>query len=269
MNTNLKVVLFILAIVAFYVWFANSIPQIESRPPAETRLSADISPEELAGAGQQIVTGDKGGCLTCHGIGQPGPRAPDLQGVGARASAQVPGQTTEEYLQKALLDPCAYLVAGYDCLMAGMGLDRRLTKAEQKAVVAFLQSLGGEITVQLTAADVAAASGDGGASGGPEFSGATGEELFAQAGCVACHTLAATGAAGKVGPDLSAVGALLAPDEIRQSILEPNAVIAQECPNPEGGSRPCTSPSSMPPNFGERFTAKQLETLVTYLASLK
>jgi len=262
MNTNLKVVLFIFVVVGFYVGFASSIPQIESRPPAETKLNADMSPEALAQAGQQIVTGDKGGCLTCHGLGQPGPRAPDLQGVGARAATRVAGQTVEGYLRNAILNPCAYLVEGYDCLMAGMGLDRRLSPAEQKAVIAFLQSLGGQITVRLTAVDLAAPSGRG-ASGGPEFIGATGPDLFTEAGCVACHTLQAVGAAGQVGPDLSGLGARLTPDTIRLSILDPNAFIAENCP-----TGPCISPSLMPPNFGERFTARQLETLVNFLASL-
>jgi len=263
MHTNLKVVIFILATVAFYVGFANSIPQIESRPPAETKLNTNMSPDELAQAGKQIVTGDKGGCLTCHGLGEAGPRAPDLQGVGARAATRQPGQTAEDYLRDALLNPCGYVVEGYDCLMAGMGLDQRLSAAEQKAVIAFLESLGGEITVKITPEDLAARSA-GGASGGPEFSGGTAQELLTQAGCPACHTLNAISATGQVGPDLSQAGARLTPDEIRQSILDPSAVIAEQCP-----TGPCGKPSVMPPNFGERFTAKQLEMVVSFLASLK
>ena len=264
MNANLKLFIFVLVVIGFYVGFANSIPQIESRPPAQTNLSVGLAPQELAAAGQGIVTGDKGGCLTCHGIGALGPRAPDLQGVGARAATRVPGQTAEQYLSNAMLDPCAYLVEGYDCLMAGMGLDRRLSPAERKAVIAYLQSLGGEITVQLTAADLAPSEpGDGGGSG-PEFHGTAGPELFAEAGCSACHALAAVGATGALGPDLAAVGARLSADEIRQSILDPNAVIAEACP-----TGPCPNPSLMPPNFGDRFTAKQLEVLVGYLATLQ
>jgi mono/diheme cytochrome c family protein len=268
MNTNFKVVMFVLVIVAAYMGFANSIPQIESRPPAEVKLNAGILPEELAEAGRQIVIGDKGGCLTCHGLGEAGPRAPDLEGVGSRASTRVSGQTTEDYLRNSLLNPCAYLVEGYDCLMAGMGLDRRLSPAEQKAVIAFLQSLGGQISVQLTAADLAAPSG-GGASSGPEFKGTTAQELITEAACVACHTLSAIGAAGQVGPDLSEVGARLTADEVRQSLLDPSAVIAEECPTPEGGIGPCANPSVMPPNFGDRFTAGQLELIVNFLVSLK
>lgn len=264
MNPNLKVFIFTLVVVAFYTGFANSIPQIESRPPVETKLSADTTPEELAQAGQQIFTGDKGGCLTCHGLGELGPRAPDLEGVGTRAATRVPGLSAEDYLGSSILDPCSYVVEGYDCLMAGMGLDKRLTRAEQKAVIAFLQSLGAEITVSLTPEDLAATSESSASSGGPEFTATTAEDLIAQAGCVACHTLSAIGATGTVGPDLSAVGARLTADEIRQSILDPNAVIAEQCP-----SGPCPNPSAMPPNFGDRFTGKQLEIVVSFLASLK
>ena len=262
MNTNLKVVLFVLVVVISYAGFANSIPQIESRPPSETKLNTNMLPEELAQVGKQIVTGDQGGCLVCHGIGSTGPRAPDLAGVGTRAATREPGFTAEQYLFQAILKPCDFVVPGYDCLMGGLGLDKRLTPAEQKAVVASLESLGGEITVKLTPQDLAASSG--GAGGGPEFKGATAQELIGEAGCPACHTINAVGAAGKVGPDLSQLGARLTPDEIRQSILDPNAVIAKDCP-----TGPCPNPSVMPPNFGERFTAKQLEMVVNFLASLK
>jgi cytochrome c2 len=267
MNTNLKVVLFVLIVVSFYVGFAASIPQIESRPPAKTELSVGLLPEELAEAGRQVVTGDKGGCLTCHGLGAAGPRAPDLEGVGGRASTRVAGQSAEDYLRNAIVNPCAYLVEGYDCLMGSMGLDRLLTKAEQKAVIAFLQSRGGQVTVELTAADFATSSAA--EASGPEFKGTTAAELAAEAGCPACHTIEAISAAGKIGPDLSSVGARLTADEIRQSLLDPNASIADECPTPEGSLGPCASPSVMPPNFGERFTGGQLEMVVTFLASLK
>jgi len=262
MNTNLKVFIFTLVIVAFYMGFANSIPQIESRPPAETTLSADLSPEELAQVGGQIVTGDKGACLTCHGIGSVGPRAPDLAGVGARAATRVAGLNAEQYFRQALLQPCDYVVEGYDCLMAGLALDKSLSPAEHKAVIAFLQSLGGEITVSLTPEDLAAPSG--GQTGGVGLAGTTAEELIAEAACGACHAISAVGATGAVGPDLSTVGERLTADEIRQSILDPNAVIAEACP-----TGPCPNPSAMPPNFGDRLTGKQLEIVVNFLASLK
>jgi len=270
MNTNLKIFLFVLLIVSAYLGFANSIPQIESRPPAQTDLSASLSPEELAQAGKLIVTGDKGNCLLCHGIGTPGPRAPDLAGVGARAATRVAGMSAEEYLFNHILKPCnfGFVVPGYDCLMGSLGLDKRLTKAEQKAVVAFLESLGGQITVKLTPEDLTSASSGGAASGGPEFTGATAQELITQAGCPACHTIAAMGAAGKVGPDLSKVGARLSADQIRQAIISPGDVLTTIDPTVTCPTGPC-QPNDMPPNFSDRFTGKQFETVVNFLASLK
>ncbi|MBI3764059.1 MAG: c-type cytochrome, partial [Chloroflexi bacterium] len=259
MNTNLKIVLFVLAAVGFFVGFASSIPQIESRPPADTTLGVNMSPAQLAEAGKAVVTGDKIGCLNCHGVGQPGPRAPDLAGVGARAQtrfneADYTGHATnaEGYLRESLLDPCVYKVKGYDCLMGGLAIDKNLTPAEITAVVAYLQSLGGEITVSLSAQDLAAAPAGGG--GGAGLAGKTAQEIVANAGCGGCHTLSALGLAGKVGPDLSAIGARANPDYIRQSIIDPGAVIAKSCP---GG--PCPD-GVMPKNFGGRLTADQLET---------
>ena len=55
-----------------------------------------------------------------------------------------------------------------------------------------------------------------------------------------------------------------AKDYIRESILDPNAFIAPDCPD-----GPCKSPSLMPPNFGDQLTARQLDTLVEFLAGLK
>jgi hypothetical protein len=46
---------------------------------------------------------------------------------------------------------------------------------------------------------------------------------------------------------------------IRQSILEPNAYLAPECPNTS-----CL-PGIMPQNFHTRLTAEQLDTLVGFL----
>jgi len=90
--------------------------------------------------------------------------------------------------------------------------------------------------------------------------GETGETLFANAGCNACHQLDAVGAVGGVGPNLSQVGSRLSPDQIKESIIDPNAVIANECP-----AGPCPS-GVMPPYFAERLTTDQIDALATYLS---
>ncbi len=263
---NVQVGLFALAVIGFFVFFANSIPQIESRPPQEVSLSTNMTPQQLAAAGKQVVE-TKGGCFTCHGIGAPGPRAPDLQGVGARAATRKPGSNTEAYLRESLIDPCAYVVAGYECIMTPMNKPPvSLNDAEIAAVIAFLQSLGGEITVKPVAPPPPGSASQVTAAKTPP-------EILAAMACGACHTISGVdGMAGKVGPDLSKIGAIAATrkpgisakDYLREAILDPNAFIVPDCP-----TSACQSPSAMPPIFGDRLTAKQLDTLVEYLAGLK
>jgi cytochrome c551/c552 len=103
--------------------------------------------------------------------------------------------------------------------------------------------------------------------------GTTAEEIIANVGCTACHTIEAIGATGTVGPDLSFVGDRLTPEEIRQSILTPNAVIAEACPqlDEEGNvaSTGACPEGIMPPGLGDRLSGMQLETVVAFLSDLK
>jgi len=93
--------------------------------------------------------------------------------------------------------------------------------------------------------------------------GQSGEELFQAGGCNACHQLDALGATGGVGPSLNQVGSRLSPEEIEQSITDPDAVIAEICP-----AGPCLG-GVMPQDFADRLTDEQLDTLATYLSALK
>jgi cytochrome c oxidase subunit II len=84
---------------------------------------------------------------------------------------------------------------------------------------------------------------------------AVGKQVFTgDAGCAGCHTLADANATGKTGPDLDQ--ALKGKDVafIRQSIVDPNAMIAK------GFGK-----NIMPQNFGQTLSKQQLDALVTYL----
>lgn len=80
-----------------------------------------------------------------------------------------------------------------------------------------------------------------------------GEELFAQQ-CGSCHVLAAAGTEGQVGPDLDEALQGVDEDAVRESIVDPDATIAEGY-----------QPGVMPGNFGELFTDPQIEGLVEYL----
>lgn len=260
MSTTLRVSAFIIIVVALIAGFASLIPQVESPAPETLEISGALSGEEFAALGGEVFDSPEAGCLSCHAIGREGLRAPDLAGIGAIAGDRVPGQPAEEYLRQALIDPCAYIVEGYDCIMPQTIL-QTLGQAKVTALIAFLQSQGGEITVSLSAEQIVEETAPTEASSAG-ISGTTTEEILLAAGCSGCHTIEALDMQGVVGPDLSQVGSRLTPAEIRESILAPDAVIAEECPN-----GPCQS-GIMPGDFGQRLTAAQLETLVIFLSNL-
>lgn len=93
------------------------------------------------------------------------------------------------------------------------------------------------------------------------------DEIILNAGCGACHKIGSIGEAHKVGPDLTYIGLtagervpdLTAEQYIRQSILEPNAYLAPECPNS------ACMPNIMPQNFSTRLSAAQIDTMVAFL----
>jgi len=147
---GLKVGAFALVVMGGYSYFANSIPQIESKPPQELSLEGgNVTPAQLVKAGEEIFK-TKGTCEICHRIGQPGTRAPDLAGIGARAATRKPGMSAKQYLIESLLQPNAYVLAGFPPIMPAVDkAPISLNRSEVWALTAFLESLGGAVTVTL------------------------------------------------------------------------------------------------------------------------
>ncbi|MEE9216536.1 MAG: hypothetical protein V3U32_03795 [Anaerolineales bacterium] len=79
--------------------------------------------------------------------------------------------------------------------------------------------------------------------------------------CSACHTIGKV-AFGKVGPDLSDIGVRADAANIRESILDPLAVIVETCP-----SGPC-DPDEMPLIYAQTLTEEEIDALVWYLIGL-
>lgn len=264
MGTNLRVLGVVVATVLFYALLANTIPQVQSDVPEELTLGAEATSDQLVSAGEELFAG-AGGCTACHGLGT---RAPNLLTdeagagtIGARCANRVPGEDCETYLWKSLTEPNSHVVEGYDPIMTDMR--RTLSEGQIWTLVAYLQSLGGEVTV--TGAQVAEAqSADGaaagsGAGGGALAGGSTDpQELIAAGACNACHVL--NGQGGPIGPPFDGMGSRIDEARIRRGILEPNADTAQGFAALAG---------TMPATFGEQFNAAQLESLVRFLAGLK
>ncbi len=259
-RTNLNILITVLATLGVYTLVANIIPQVQSAVPEELVLSADTSPEELAAIGGEVYAGI-GGCTACHGLGT---RAPDLLGVaGTVCATRKPELSCKDYLWESLVDPTAYLVEGFQPIM--LDQSRTLTQPQLWALVAFLESQGGEVTVTSedfgpaveAQAAVAATGAEETAGGEPGAAAEPGEidvpALIEATGCLACHAMGGVG--GAVGPPFEELREKDV-EYIRRGIVDPNADTAAGFEAFAG---------TMPPTFGSMLSPAELEALIRYL----
>jgi mono/diheme cytochrome c family protein len=141
-------------VIGFYTTLAHLIPQLQSEVPASVSLSG-ASTEAMVAAGGQLYNQV---CTACHGLGT---RAPNLltdhagRGpIGARC-AEALGSGCKDYLHTSLLNPGDSVLDGFQNIMPAM--TTQLGGDQIWAVVAYLQSQGGDVTV--TSADLEAGGG--------------------------------------------------------------------------------------------------------------
>jgi cytochrome c oxidase subunit 2 len=144
----LKIAALAIGTTAFYTYVGQLVPQKEVYPPAEVQISKDMTPDQLRKVGLEVMNG-KGLCFTCHTVGKSGAlRFPDLDGIGARAATRISGMSDVDYLAQSLYEPDRFIVEGFN---PGMPVISKppigLSDDEIRAVVAYLQSLGGTPTV--------------------------------------------------------------------------------------------------------------------------
>ena len=261
MKHALQIFGFTLLVSAFYWYVSMWVPQKRTYPPEDIAISANLTTDEMVAIGEEIV-GGKGTCLTCHTIGESGSglRFPDLGNIGAIAGTRVEGQSDIEYLAESMYDPNAYVVEGF---VAGMPQVSRppvaLSDEEILTVIAYLQSLGGAPTVTIDTelegqGQAPAPSGTPTATLGADRDGPT---LFAAYLCNTCHTL--DGQPG-IGPSLAGLGSRLEKANIYESIMDPDAVIA------EGFPAAVMNAMLNGIGFRDQVSVKELQTLVNYLA---
>ncbi len=106
-----------------------------------------------------------------------------------------------------------------------------------------------------------AACGGGGDAGGGDDQAKAGQKIFAQAvtgsqaGCSTCHSLDGNVV---VGPSMQGVGGRLSAAELKTSILDPEAVLADGFAS-----------GLMPAVWGDELSDEQVDQLVAYLSTLK
>ena len=147
---SIRILVLTVATTGFYTLVGQLVPQKEVQPPKETELKKEMTADELTKAGKDIMEG-KGLCTTCHTFGKSGAlRFPDLAGIGGRAATRRPGHNDVQYLAESIYDPNVFIVPGFN---PGMPVINKppigLTDQEILAVIAYLQSQGGKVTVTL------------------------------------------------------------------------------------------------------------------------
>jgi mono/diheme cytochrome c family protein len=262
--TNLKIVFVVLGTVTLFTLVSMWIPQVESEVPEELAFTGEVTAEDLVRAGDHLYHG-AGGCMACHGLGVRAPRLlDDDRGaglIGERCDDRVPGMTCKEYLWESMVEPGAYVVDGFQDIMPDAR--RTLSDAQIWAIVAFLQSQGGEVTVDADDIDLgeAPAPTSPGSAAGAGTSPTTPEAsrdpmtMLEQHACLACHALGGEG--GTIGPPLDGLGERRSHEQIRRAILNP---LADTVPGYEAVA------GTMPTDYGQKLTAGQLEALVLFLA---
>ena len=262
----LKVLAFMIFIILVFTGIANLLPQVEGQAPKDIEVDLGaLTMDAYVAMGETLFKG-KGTCTLCHNnLG----RAPDMlvmnmeETAAERLKAEAykgDAKDSESYFLESMTDPSKYVVPGYGkegdpspmptIDKAPIGL----SKVEMGAIVAFLQAKdGGEPTIELPT-DVPAVE-ETAAVAEPPKPAATAEEALTKYGCTACH--AVLDSPSTIGPELKTVGARSSREEIRTSIINPAAVIAEGFP------------PIMPATFADQMMVKELEMIVDFLAESK
>lgn len=247
-NTFFKILLAAILIDLFYFYIGQTLIQAEQHPPEKLEITTATDLDTLLAMGESLLK-NKGGCLICHKITEGGnERGPDLRGFGGQAGSRQAGVDAEAYLMQALLEPSAFVVQGYSDIMPAANLPPAdLSATELKAVAAFLQSLGGEVTVKISPEDeLAAAKITAGEDVHPAVA------LMIEKACPACHDI--EGEKKLVGPPLAGIRERMSRQQLLQAIVDPDAFVAQGF-----------MPNIMPKTYATDFTPEELQLIVDFL----
>lgn len=243
MKALARPLLFSIVLILAFASVTYLLPQMKGEAPDEKEVNlTDLTMDGYVSLGEELFAG-KGTCTLCHNKLA---RAPDLlaydvvkTSLERIADARYAGKARddESYLRESMLQPSAYVVKGFgkkgtdDTESPMPAVDQppiQLSEIEIGAIIAYMQNKDGNtVTVALPRAAPAAGkkAEGGGAQPAPAQSA---EAVIAKFGCAACHDVLAT--RSPIGPSLTDVGKRLRVEQIRNSIIDPKAVIAEGFP---------------------------------------
>lgn len=268
MPVIIKVLAFMFLLVLVFTGVAHLVPQMEGQAPKDVEV--DLGSLTMAGyiaMGETLFRG-KGTCTLCHNnLG----RAPDILLMDMQATADERinhseyrgnAQDSENYLRESMIDPSKYVVPGYgkpgepSPMPAIDKAPIGLSKIEMGAIIAYLQAKdGGQPTVELPSDAPAVEQPKTVAAVEAAKPASNAEAVLSKYGCTACH--AVLDSVSAIGPELNSIGARSSKEAIRESIINPAAIIVEGFP------------PIMPADFADKMMVKELELVVDYLYAAK
>jgi cbb3-type cytochrome c oxidase subunit III len=188
--------------------------------------------------GKALFTQKCGSCHTLTRAGTQGQTGPNLDAAfRAALDKGISRDTVEGIVHRQILHPRRNSVMPADLVTGEQAKD-------VAAYVSYAAHRAGEDSGALAQAGLAGAT--------------TGQQIFTAAGCAGCHTLSKAGATGTIGPSLNDLANSSdikgsPQDYVRQSILDPNAVVAK-------GFQ-----AGVMPSFQGKLSDKQVQALIQYL----
>jgi mono/diheme cytochrome c family protein len=226
----------------------DSTLQARRRISVAAVIGVAVAVGVLAGCGETVGysegNGDKGngkqlflkGCGSCHTLADAatvGHIGPDLDFAFVQSRIDGLG---DETIQQVVRDQIAYAVENPPTEQIGMPKDI-YTGQDAEDVATYVASVAGLDSSGEPIDPMNPPTTDPG-------NGTGGKALFASLGCTGCHTLAAAGSTGSVGPDL---------DESKPS----KDLVVDRVTNGKGGM----------PSFGDQLNAEQIDALAEYVSS--
>jgi cbb3-type cytochrome c oxidase subunit III len=153
-----------------------------------------LAEEGSASQGQQLFNEKCGGCHTLRAAGTTGQIGPNLDDAFAQAKDDgVPDSTIREVVRRQIEFP---VPADVSVAVPPMPADL-VTGSDADSVATYVASVAANEEAPVAAPPPAPPPPGGGGGGGTE----DGKAIFSS-NCASCHTLAAAGASGTVGPNL-------------------------------------------------------------------
>jgi len=237
MNVLTKTLGFSVLLILTFAGVTYVLPQMEGAAPEEIELDvSELTMASFVAMGEQLYHG-KGACALCHNdLG----RAPDLLSFDVTSVSlerladpryQGDADDAETYLRESMVRPSIFVVAGFgtkgsnDALSPMPAVDKPPAKLSELAIdsiIAYLQDKDGNpVTVSLPVEATESEDDDVAAAPAPAQSA---EAVLAKYACSACHSILAS--VSTLGPGLKDIAKRQDADQIRNSIINPGAVVA-------------------------------------------